>query len=87
MFGILYGLYFLKVSNKGKKYFAGRWNYPKYQSAVYHLLATVAVTVPILLVFNVLIPKFVQVTFLDYFSHTIGMILTGFSLAYFLPKV
>jgi hypothetical protein len=77
----------LKVSNKGKKYFAGRWNYPYFQSAVYHLLATVFVTVPFLLIFNVIIPKYVKITFLDYFSHSIGMILTGFSLAYFLPKI
>ncbi len=38
-------------------------------------------------VFIVALPRIFKVTFLDYSSHTMGMILMGFSIVYLLPKI
>jgi hypothetical protein len=87
IFGIMYGLYFLKLTQKDKLYFSGRWEYYNKRCAIEHLLTTIALCGAILLVFIIGIPKLVKVTFWDYLSNSIGMILIGFCLAYVLPKI
>jgi len=37
-------------------------------------------------IFIVLLPRILQLTFLDYLSNTAGMILIGFAIVYLLPK-
>jgi hypothetical protein len=87
IFGVVYGLYFLKCTRKGKLYFAGRWEYVSNQAILFHFLSIVSMCGFILIVFNMAMPRLVSITFLQYLSHTIGMVLVGFSLVYFLPKI
>ena len=87
IFGVLYGLYFLKYTKKDLLYFSGRWEYATWTSIFGHFAAIALICGLFGGLFIVLIPKLVQVSFIDYLSNTVGMILIGFSLVYFLPII
>jgi cellulose synthase/poly-beta-1,6-N-acetylglucosamine synthase-like glycosyltransferase len=86
IFGVAYGLYFLKYTKKDLLFFSGRWEYSTW-SAIFGHFATIAVIcVTLGGIFIVLLPRILKVTFLDYLSNTAGMILIGFTIVYLLPK-
>ncbi len=87
VFGIVYGLYFMKSTYKDKLYFAGRWNYNSYKSAFLHFLTILLIVGLIGGIFIIGLPRILKFTFLDYLSHTIGMILVGFSIIFIVPKI
>lgn len=87
IFGIIYGLFFLKYDKKDLLYFSGRYTYDSWKAVALHILSIVLVCGTIVTIFIIVLPKMVHVTFLDYLSHTIGMILTGFAIVWVLPKI
>lgn len=87
IFGVVYGLYFLQYTRKDLLYFCGRWEYKSWGAVIGHFVSVCLVCGFIGSIFNVLLPKLIGVIFLDYLSHTIGMILMGFSIVYLLPRI
>ncbi len=87
IFGVMYGLYFLKYTKSNLLYFSGRWQYPSWKSIFGHFAAIAIICGVFGGIFIVLIPKLVKVTFLIYLSNTLGMVLIGFSLVYVLPII
>lgn len=87
IFGVAYGLYFLPYTKKDLLYFCGRWEYASWKAVIGHFVSITLVCGMIGMVFIVILPKVLAVTFLDYLSHTVGMILMGFSIVYLLPKI
>lgn len=87
IFGVMYGLYFLNYNKKGLLYFSGRWQYATWTSIFVHFAAIALICGFSAGIFVVLIPKFILVTFVDYLSFTLGMVLIGFSLVYILPMI
>jgi hypothetical protein len=83
----MYGLYFLKCTEEDKLYYAGRWEYKSKGAMIGFMATLLLITIGFALVFIVVIPKFVQIIFIDYLSNTIGVFAIGFSLIYLVPKI
>lgn len=86
IFGWIYALYFLKVTEEEKMYFTGQWNYTSWSGMILHVLTIVASCITVAAVFVVLIPSIITNILLGYIVNTLGMTATGFLSIYLSSK-
>jgi hypothetical protein len=60
IFGMIYGLYWLPLSNDKLAYFTGKWRYRTYPTMILHLLAMVIITGIVPLIFVIIFPLFLK---------------------------